>query len=532
MDGQDPTDIAYYESKGFKQITAKVNNPGRRHLAGATAKQQRQYEHILRSELDRGAPLKDAKRIAAATVRAGSKNPKGYSRGRLRYEESKGKVTPIRYVTYQGKTIPARLLPEVWEKAMLEAREYREKAKELSRQGKKEEAAWYREAYAHAAKMAKYLSKRVVQERKEASERLKKYKNPLSAEAEKLAREIGLSKGEMSILATKSPSFQMRFLRKEKATRAAVEKKEAKATTPTQKKAAARAKKSWLSKLGTKLRVMGQTRKFKVEARDLGQCKRKVIKVKSRHETDAVAKAKSQLGSRYDQVRVVNPQLTDLEAKANDLGYRIGKSEKNIPRKIGHEKLKKLLERASSQIEKNGIRYWYERGWNDGWRDRFENPMRKGMRKDYSRAKKQNQTAEQIRKKFTGSVKGERTLYVPDSTPREKLAKLGKLISITTEEGTIKPVAGEAWLLSDTRGHLHLGSLSKAPLYNGPKRSFGKVFKIEYEDVKKHLGYGPTIFFHHMGEENGKRPTLYADGEGGLIFRGGDYEVTANGLVN
>ncbi|MBO0801099.1 MAG: hypothetical protein J2P31_19960, partial [Blastocatellia bacterium] len=48
----------------------RIHNPGRRHLPGATPKQQRQYEHILRSELSRGAPLKTAKRIAAATVRA------------------------------------------------------------------------------------------------------------------------------------------------------------------------------------------------------------------------------------------------------------------------------------------------------------------------------------------------------------------------------------------------------------------------------------------------------------------------------
>src|SRR5215467_9931492 len=45
-------------------------NPRGRHLAGASAKEQRQYEHILRSELDRGASLQAAKRIAAATVNA------------------------------------------------------------------------------------------------------------------------------------------------------------------------------------------------------------------------------------------------------------------------------------------------------------------------------------------------------------------------------------------------------------------------------------------------------------------------------
>jgi hypothetical protein len=42
--------------------------PGKQHVAGATAKENRQYEHIKSSELNEGRSMKTAKRIAAATV--------------------------------------------------------------------------------------------------------------------------------------------------------------------------------------------------------------------------------------------------------------------------------------------------------------------------------------------------------------------------------------------------------------------------------------------------------------------------------
>jgi hypothetical protein len=42
--------------------------PGKEHVAGATPKQNRQYEHIKESERKAGRSPKVAKRIAAATV--------------------------------------------------------------------------------------------------------------------------------------------------------------------------------------------------------------------------------------------------------------------------------------------------------------------------------------------------------------------------------------------------------------------------------------------------------------------------------
>jgi hypothetical protein len=146
---------------------------------------------------------------------------------------------------------------------------------------------------------------------------------------------------------------------------------------------------------------------------------------------------------------------------------------------------------------------------------------------------RKNPSAESIRKEFAGRVGPKRDVFLPASAPSGKFAKLGKLVSITTEQGTIKPVHGSAVLLADTNGKLHIGSLSGAPLFDGPARSFGKVKKIEYDESKPHLGYpGPIIWFHRMGEETGQRPTLHADGKGGLVFRGGAYRLTSRGIEN
>jgi len=42
--------------------------PGKKHVRGATKKQNRQYEHIKDSELKKGRSTKRAKEIAARTV--------------------------------------------------------------------------------------------------------------------------------------------------------------------------------------------------------------------------------------------------------------------------------------------------------------------------------------------------------------------------------------------------------------------------------------------------------------------------------
>ena len=50
--------------------------PGKKHVRGATKKQNRQYEHIKQSELKQGRSTKRAKEIAARTVNKQKSNRK------------------------------------------------------------------------------------------------------------------------------------------------------------------------------------------------------------------------------------------------------------------------------------------------------------------------------------------------------------------------------------------------------------------------------------------------------------------------
>jgi hypothetical protein len=61
---------------GLGERTRRRSNPGGRGLAGATPKQQRQYEAIKKSALAQGYGITDAKAIAAATVNKGKRKRK------------------------------------------------------------------------------------------------------------------------------------------------------------------------------------------------------------------------------------------------------------------------------------------------------------------------------------------------------------------------------------------------------------------------------------------------------------------------
>lgn len=192
------------------------------------------------------------------------------------------------------------------------------------------------------------------------------------------------------------------------------------------------------------------------------------------------------------------------------------------------------------------------------------NPTRKGMRKGYAQAKriskitrgryfssesgqrqaarhekrherkaKRNPSAPEIRKTFAGRYSKDERLIFPDGTP-QGLAKLGRLVSIKTEQGKIAPVKGTAWLCSDTRGKLHIGTPTKGHVvFGGPAHDYGRVREIEYMESKPHLGYkNQTLFFHKLGEETGVKPRLVTDGKGGAKFVGGAYQIRREGIIN
>jgi hypothetical protein len=134
---------------------------------------------------------------------------------------------------------------------------------------------------------------------------------------------------------------------------------------------------------------------------------------------------------------------------------------------------------------------------------------------------------------FQGKASTKSTaLNFPNGTPAN-VYKLGTLHSIKLANGSvIKPTGKAVWLCADTKGKLHLGTTGER-LVNAPKGSLGKVAEVEYITSKPHLGE-PTVsrYFHKLGEETGEKPTLYSDGNGGLIFKGGAYSITSRGIVN
>lgn len=150
----------------------------------------------------------------------------------------------------------------------------------------------------------------------------------------------------------------------------------------------------------------------------------------------------------------------------------------------------------------------------------------------YEKAAKRNPSVKTIRKEFAGTLGKATDAFAPIGTPRN-VAKLGKLLLIDTENATIKPT-GIVYLCADSKGKLHLCGSKNVPIYSGAAQSFGRVKKLEYETAKPHLypGQGTIQFWHKMGEESGNQPTLYADGKGGLKFRGGSYKITREGIVD
>jgi len=163
---------------------------------------------------------------------------------------------------------------------------------------------------------------------------------------------------------------------------------------------------------------------------------------------------------------------------------------------------------------------------------RFTVQRRDANGRKWVTTKTSNPSVKTIRKEFAGTLGKASDVFAPIGTPRN-VAKLGKLLFIDTESATIKPT-GIVYLCADSKGKLHLCGSKNVPIYSGAAQSFGRVKKLEYETAKPHLypGQGTIQFWHKMGEESGNQPTLYADGKGGLKFRGGSYKITREGIVD
>lgn len=449
-------------SKGhyYNAVSIREKNPKGKHLAGATAKQQKQYEAILKSIKASGRYKGREKEVAARTVRARAKNKSGKGKEALKTTGQALKKAASSVLGAGSQILGAGA------KALNPSKKKRNAAKPSKTTYKAEifdDGFKIHDNHGHRSKKIIYNShsERITSKREARGQ---------AAQFIKLLRD-GVFTLENPKRA-RNASRTVHLTRKTKAGRARTSSKTGRKKTTARVRSVAKTRKAATRRVASNPR--------KGSRKKLGGSRR-------------LARAGSQQWPTWS-TSTLKAQRKDFEHALKWMGDKEPGAAARVRTKIAQ---------IDAELQRRG-----------------------------SKKRKGNPSAESIRKTFAGSVNGERDLFFPQGTP-QGLAKLGKLVSITTEEGTIKPVNGSAWLCADTKEKLHIGSTSPNPLFDGPKRSFGKVSRVEYEGSKPHLGYkGPIIWFHHMGEESGHRPTLHADGKGGLVFRGGKYRLTKRGIEN
>jgi len=442
----------------YSAVSVMKRNPKGKHLAGATAKQQRQYEAILKSIKKSGRYKGREKEVAARTVRARAKNKSGKGKqalkttGRALKKAASSVLGAGSQILGAGSKAlnprrgrnSARLSAAQWANEMARLRDVKPRPlhKLYGRSGgtPEQQAAWkaqmseWNRQYRHASKMQK-----IALEEDNAAFRVRQAQNKAKKKRAKRNASRNLRSAKAPKTRRAGASRSGRKAAKKTSVRSAAKTRKAPA-----KRASSNPTRKGMRKLYREAKRISKITRGRYFSSESGQRKA------ARHEKRLVRKSK------------LNPTPTVLA----------------------------LVNRTSPKARQN-------------------------------------------RKEFAGEYRQDAPLYYPEGTPAG-LSKLGKLLKIKTDRATIMPTNNQTWLVRDLKGKLHIGTTSKdGVIWSGPAEDFGRVRRIEYEDVKKHLGYDrPQGFYHFMGEENGKRPTLHADGKGGLKFRGGDYKITPEGIVN
>lgn len=517
-----------------KHFSLSSENPGHQHLAGATQKQQRQYEHILKSARDSKRYPGREKEVAARTVR-GHANPHLTNQETLLLKSiahfdpafRTGGLASISEILHGvrlpwSKATKKRVLKGLIEKGLLTAH-YHDYPAELSAHEKSEMIILgrgeNREYYIGVALRDPGLFTAIENPRRRNRTIIKAKRAKITVLNPRARNKAGqITEAELAKLPEKTRDAIRAQLGK-------LEQAEAKASTPKQRAAVAKRRRSLLSRIGTRLRLIGQTKKFKVSARDLSRCKTRVVKVRARHETDAIAKAQAKLGRGFDEFRTKNCGGGDFEVHARK-GRRRNADHKDADHPVE-------VTKHWRQGPPGYLTPW-QRAHAAGQRQLFETGIRAATprkRRNPSSAAE----AKKMREEFAGRpARRVTTLTTSNGTPRD-LAKLGRVIRIKTTRGIVnfsKNPQAETWLCADRAGHMHLAT-SLPRLTDLPRGDLGRVVEIDYLEAKPHLGNPRlTHFFHRMGEEGGQKPVLYSDGRGGLKFRGGDYRITREGIRN
>jgi hypothetical protein len=491
----------------WKVIRVINRNPRGRHLSGATAKQQRQYEAIKKSERKAGVPLKEAKRIAAATVRSRAKNKTIIKAGRIDHLDvskihNPGKTTRRKYRNgYIDLVIMghATKMPDGWR---LGGKTFKQGKGIVpaSRKGYYLDRATGT-VFSKKARNPQFVVVATPKRKSSASERSIEIHVDAKTKAEALKAGHQEIKDQGGLVSYYKFAVKVRNLDHRDAQHPihVTDYWQGRKGYLTPWQRAHKAGQQGLFEHGIKARNgkkgSGSQRQRKHNPRYFvtgitaeGREHDLAIHVDA-NKTQTLAWAKRQ----YPGYKKYVVELSD---KADFIG-RSGMVKVKRPKRLS----------SGSQWQRKG------------------NPSQS--------LKKRNPSPADNRREFAGSYSGDKKLYFPDGTP-SGLSKLGVLKLLRTEAGTIKPYGNNVWLCRDQAGKLHLGTTKEnAILFSGPAQSLGEVTRLEYQEAKPHLGYAnPVVWFHKLGEETGERPTLHSDGKGGLRFRGGKYKIEARGIVN
>lgn len=469
-------------SKGIYVVTA---NPGHRHLPGATTKQQRQYEHILESEMKAGRSKKTSKSIAAATVR---KNP--FTEKELQYKQKQWDALNEEY-----------------------KREFYKSPKDQVR---------LRQIALEMLDIARGTRLESIAEGK-----LKRHPNP----AKGTRRLKGKRTKREGVLYARAVRAHGREFRKTQSTPPPVQVSKLKRLPNRQDihkivRDHIRAGRNQKQLIGLMKRA-GFDRKYLAEARKIYNQEKNFVRQmrtgKNPSRKEIFSKAK-EVGSKVLKVvgGAIGGALSGAKkAVKNPKGYKVG-DKVYILR--GAPEAKIYIEQVGYIIEVSKGRYKVKTDTGQGW---FYSDDVSKKKPNPRKGKRRNDGAEDRREGFAGRVTGHKELYFPDGTPGG-LSTLGPVVTLYTDAGEFKPISGKIFLSQDGDERLYAGTPEKRSMAN-PNQDFGKVHRIEYRCKKPHLGEPHEVIWFHDFES--PLPRLKSDHEGMLHFIGGGYRIKREGIV-
>jgi hypothetical protein len=126
--------------------------------------------------------------------------------------------------------------------------------------------------------------------------------------------------------------------------------------------------------------------------------------------------------------------------------------------------------------------------------------------------------------------------------PGKNYAKLGDLVKLVIKGGEISFDEGPRPIVATDAagkriyfigGDQSLDQFPAVKASHAARVDLGEVYQLEYFARKKFDDFIPVVYFHELGEDNGKRPNLIYDRKRKVMrFAGGDYKIRAEGIVN